>query len=199
MELKDVTNLLKSYDWNLFNKKTLPPFNPHNGLYIMGFLNESGISIHDRNLRNRQNQNSHEKNLSGKVVVPENSYVVKFGKFENGFFNRMRGYSKHMHFLNSPQKSNLNVFKKTLSFAICLDLDNINSKPIVPAAMFEYFWNKKIDAFLMVNNKLLGKQNLASEYRVVRHFSESDVSNLKEFLTTVNQDITVMSTVLLSP
>lgn len=158
--LIQVTDQLRSFDFD--NKKS---WNKHPlndvkmGLYLMILDNSDGLAIKDKNKNNKTDS-------IGKVVVPEKSISIKFGKFENGFLNRMRGYSKHLH---RASEFDFSVFQSVLNKCYCLDLSLIDKiKPkFNPAAIYESFWNRSLHFHFLERGLLAPNQNMRSEYRVI--------------------------------
>ncbi len=186
LTLMNVTQLLNSHVWLHSIIKKDDSNNPKNGLYVMVFKNQRDVAIHDRNAKK---VNGIKVNLSGKVVVPPESYSIKFGKFEGHFHTRMRGYAEHMHYADLTDKAYPPIFCEVLHSALMLPLINCSPEYINPAAMFENFWNSSISHYLKEEQLLLEKQNIKSEYRLVKAFDEDHFDGLSKFANKVASDI----------
>lgn len=192
LRLHEVSDLLKTRDWSNFKNDKSEYMNPKCGLYILIFENFRDVSINDRNINRSKNKNT----LSGKIIIPPNRWVVKFGKFETYFFSRMKGYSDHMHFIDNPQKNHPTVFSQVLRSTILLPLDDCKLRIINPAAMFEPLWNASLHDFLYTNEYLIEEQNFRSEYRVVKKIDSADLELISNFGQKVADKITRISNIL---
>lgn len=171
---KELTSYLKSFDWpKKASNESEKILMPTRGLYILVFCNNHPIDVHDRNKKKGS------ANVSGKRVVPSNACVVKFGKFEQHFVKRMKGYHDHMHYVNSPaSEPSESVFSDLLVYALVLGLDNTWSKStktsISPANVFEAFWNSSWHSFLEESGQLIKSTQFSrSEYRLINAFDEN--------------------------
>jgi hypothetical protein len=184
--LINVTKLLKSDNWLNSKIKKDDLSNPKNGLYVMVFQNHRDVAIHDRNAKK---VNGIKVDHSGKVVVPPKSYSIKFGKFEGHFHTRMRGYADHMHYADLTDKSQSQIFCEVLHSALMLPLIDCSPAHINPAAMFENLWNSSISHYLKGEQLLLDKQNMKSEYRLIKAFDETHFEGLSKFTNKIALDI----------
>ncbi len=170
--------------------------NPQSGLYILIFENFRDVSINDRNLKEKNDKKVNgQKSLSGKIVIPPNKWVIKFGKFQRYFLRRMKEYSDHMHFVDDPQKNGSPIFNQVLRSTFLLPLDECKLGYINPAAMFEPYWNASLHNFLHINNYLVEGQNFRSEYRVVRKIEANDLELLLNYTQSVADKISKISTI----
>lgn len=184
MSLLEISDVLKGIDFQnrkSWSSSALSSINA--GLYLMLLDNSDGPPIKDKNkIKNAK--------MIGKVVVPENSMAIKFGKFENGLIDRMKGYSKHLH---HPDQIDGVLFPKVLAACYCLDLSAMNEKlpSFNSAAIYENFWNKSLDFYFSQNDLLHKDQNIRSEYRVVNHQRKIDKDNFinKRILDSINTAI----------
>jgi len=136
-----------------------------NGLYCLVFINSSTSPIRDKNKKNIPHP------FLGKIVIPPKSTSIKFGKFENGFFNRMKQYNKHFHYECDPRRE---IFSDVLFSAYALNLDETqgSNSNIIASRIYEQYWNQLIHKFLIENGLLSPSQNIRSEYRTI----ETDLS-----------------------
>lgn len=172
MHLTEISEALKNI--NFHNKPSLLSSDPHNiktGLYLMLLENSTDTEIRDKN----KNKSTGE---IGKIVVPKFSKVIKFGKFENGLINRMKGYSNHLHYATNRNDT---VFPNILRSFYCLDLTSIAEKTpsFNAAAIFEEYWNKSIENYYSKNNLLQKSQNIRSEYRILNCM---EIINTRDFI-----------------
>jgi len=174
----DITNVVTDIASKNLNLP-LPLINSNNGLYIFLFVNNSKKDIHDKNIK----RESREAGItSGKIVVPHNSTVIKFGKYENGFNSRLSSYLDHMHFAGDADNKELALSKCLKScFLFDLDLFPKLSYSLSHSRVLEKAWNGAIDFYLSQNNLLSGKQMWRSEYRIIRSLSEEDIKSLALF------------------
>ena len=186
LNIIEVSDKIKKLDFKIKKSHTSSDLNEiKNGLYLMLIENSINADIKDKNANKKSN-------TTGKVVAPENSKTIKFGKFENGLINRMSGYSKHFHYSDN-QPSEENVFQRVLTACHCLDLTSftINSPHFNPAAIYEPFWNRSLDFYFKENKFLHQNQNNRSEYRVLSQEKEINKDNFVniQFLESIKQSI----------
>ncbi|MEY4565674.1 MAG: hypothetical protein RLY14_644 [Planctomycetota bacterium] len=184
MNLKEVSDNIKKLDFGIKkNHVSSDLAQIKNGLYLMLLENPKDMDIKDKNTNKKTGE-------IGKVVVPENSNAIKFGKFENGLIDRMSGYSKHLHY---PDDLGRNIFQRVLTVCYCLDLTSLsaNAPGFNPAAIYEPFWNKSLEFYFSKNELLRKNQNTRSEYRVMNQIGPINRDNFIsiQFLESIKQSI----------
>jgi hypothetical protein len=128
------------------------------GLYVMVFENNSDVQVFDKNKM--------KDGSVGKVVVPENSVVIKTGKFENGLLNRLNDYYKHTHFKGHNESSAFIEILRSIKVFAMDDL-KANYPSTRFAAVFEQYWNQSVFHKFNDAGALSKKQNKRSEYRLM--------------------------------
>lgn len=124
------------------------------GVYASVHVNDSTEPIWDRN-----------KGGKGKIIVRAKSVCLKYGKFETGLAARNLDNYRHFHRRLADGGEEAGIFPSVLHLLLVLDLTNVDAGGPNAAAVFEQYWNRRIELFLRSNELLHNVQIKGCESR----------------------------------
>lgn len=122
------------------------------GLYVAVYVNGSDHDVWDNNTK-------------PKVVIPANSSMLKYGKFQGGVLRRYRETFEHLRRRPPNGQTETWIHRELARLVLVLDLTPVALRTCSCADVFEPFWNGSIETWLSGRTLLVAQQRKRVESR----------------------------------